>query len=121
MTFISTHPHAAFDRFPMLVESVRQEFGTDGLMSNVERFIDAERADFHWDGRIAECNLGAWDSLDDDEEHVFERVEIIGYFRGRYYTGICVVDAERCVHWMLRLRHFDGFGGAERAFLNGGG
>lgn len=121
MTIMFTHPHTAFDRFPMLVESVRQEFGTDGLMSNVERFIDAERADFHWDGRIAERNIGAYESLDDDEEHAFERVEIIGFFRGHYYTAICVVDAERCVHWMLRLRHFDSFEDAERAFLNGGG
>src|SRR5262249_37448177 len=37
MSHIHTHPHAEFDRFPMLVESVKEEFGTDGLMSNVER------------------------------------------------------------------------------------
>ena len=68
MTTLHIHPHAAFDRFPMLVESVKEEFGTDGLMSNVERFIEAERADFHWDGRLAEMNLGAYESLDDEDE-----------------------------------------------------
>jgi hypothetical protein len=120
MTTLHIHPHAAFDRFPMLVESVREEFGVEGLMSNVARFIDAELADFHWDGRIAERNLGAYESLDDDGEDAFERVEIIGFFRGRYYTATCLVDAERHVHWMLKLRHFGSFEDAEQAFLAGG-
>jgi hypothetical protein len=119
MTTLHIHPHAAFDRFPMLVESVKEEFGTDGLMSNVERFIEAERADFHWDGRLAEMNLGAYESLDDEDE-AFEAVAIIGYFRSRYYVATCVVDAERHVRWMLRLRHFDSFESAEQAFMAGG-
>ena len=119
MTTRHIHPHAAFDRFPMLVASVKEEFGTDGLLSNVERFIDAERADVHWDGRLAEMNLGAYESFDDEDE-AFERVSIIGYFRGRYYVATCVVDAERRVRWLLRLRHFDSFESAERAFLAGG-
>ena len=120
MSHIHTHPHAEFDRFPMLVESVKEEFGTDGLMSNVERFIEAECADFHWDGRLAEMNLGASERLDDEDE-AFEAVAIIGYFRCRYYVATCVVDAERHVRWMLRLRHFDSFESAEQAFLAGGG
>lgn len=120
MTMLHIHPHAAFDRFPMLVESVKEEFGADGLMSNVERFIEAERADFHWDGRLAEMNLGAYESLDDEGE-AFEAVAIIGYFRSRYYVATCVVDAERHVRWMLRLHHFDSFGSSEQAFLAGGG
>ena len=119
MTTLHSHPHAAFDRFPTLVESVKEEFGTEGLMSNVERFIEAERADFHWDGRIAEMNLGTYESLDEDDK-AFEAVAIIGYFRSRYYVATCVVDAERHVRWMLRLRHFDGFESAEQAFMAGG-
>lgn len=120
MTMLHIHPHAAFDRFPKLVESVKEEFGTDGLMSNVERFIEAERADFHWDGRVAEMNLSAYESLDEEDE-AFEAVAIIGYFRSRYYVATCVVDAERHVRWMLRLRHFESFESAEQAFLAGGG
>lgn len=121
MTMHSIYPHAAFDRFPMLVDSVSREFGTEGLMANVERFIEAERADFHWDGCIAERNLGACESLDDDDGDAFERVEIIGFFRDRYYIATCIVDAERCVRGMLELRHFDSFEEAEQAFLGGGG
>ena len=80
------------------------EFGTDGIDAAIELFIAAERADFHWDGRIAEMNLGAWESLDDENE-MFERVTILGYFRARYYVATCLVDGDRDVHWMLGLRH----------------
>src|SRR3546814_578552 len=65
MTTLHTHPHAAFDRFPQLVTDLVAEFGADGIDAVVEHFIVAERADFHWDGRLAEMNLGAWESLDE--------------------------------------------------------
>ena len=120
MTTLHIHPHADFDRFPQLLDSLAPEFGDDGLLSIAEHFIEAERADFHWDGRLAEMNLGAYDSFDDEAE-TFEAVAIIGYFRCRYYVAICVVDAERRVHWMLRSRHFDSFVSAEQAFLAGAG
>src|SRR3546814_2390473 len=94
MTTLHTHPHAAFDRFPQLVRDLTVEFGTDGIDAVVEHFIEAERADFHWDGRIAEMNLGAWESLDEEHE-AFELVAVIGYFRSRYYVATCVVDGAR--------------------------
>src|SRR3546814_5234737 len=86
----------------------------------IEHFIEAEHADFHWDGRLAEMNLGAWESLD-EEDGAFERVAIIGYFRSRYYVATCIVDGARHVHWMLHLRHFESFESAEKAFLAVGG
>ena len=43
MTTLNIHPHAAFDRFAVLVESVKEEFGTDGLMSNVELFSNRSK------------------------------------------------------------------------------
>lgn len=112
------HPHAELDRFPQLVRDLDSAFGGDGLMEVVERFIAAERAEFHWAGRIAERNLGAYESLDEEDEP-FERVSILGYFRSRYYVATCVVDAARDVHFMLRVREFDGFETAEAAFLAG--
>lgn len=120
MTTLHIHPHAEFDRFPQLLDSLAQEFGRDGILSIAERFIEAERADFHWDGRLAEMNLGAYESFDEEDE-AFELVSIIGYFRCCYYVATCVVDAERHVRWMLRLRHFESFASAEKAFLAGGG
>lgn len=120
MTTLQQHPHAAFDRFPQLRRDLIAEFGSDGIDAVVEHFIEAECADFHWDGRIAEMNLGAWESLDEEDE-AFELVAIIGYFRSRYYVATCVVDGARHVHWMLRLRHFESFESAEKAFLASGG
>ena len=120
MTTLHIHPHAEFDRFPQLLDSLAQEFGRDGILYIAERFIEAERADFHWDGRLAEMNLGAYESLDDEDE-AFEAVAIIGYFRRRYYVATCLVDGDRHVHGMFRLRHFDSFESAEQAFLAGGG
>src|SRR3546814_13636300 len=108
MTTLHTHPHAAFDRFPQLVTDLVAEFGADGIDAVVEHFIEAERADFHWDGRLAEMNLGAWESLD-EEDGAFERVAIIGYFRSRHSVATCIVDGARPVHWLLRLRHFERF------------
>jgi hypothetical protein len=46
MTTIQQHPHAAFDRFPQLVRDLIDEFGVEGIGAVVERFIEAERADF---------------------------------------------------------------------------
>jgi hypothetical protein len=120
MTTLQQHPHAAFDRFPQLVRDLIAEFGTERIDPVVERFIEAEHADFHWDGRIAEMNLGAWESVDDEDE-AFERVAIVGYFRSRYYVATCIVDGDRHVHWMLRLRNFESFQSAEQAFLASGG
>ncbi|MCW5738171.1 MAG: hypothetical protein KIS73_28880, partial [Enhydrobacter sp.] len=92
MTITSTHAHAEFDRFPQLLDSLAEEFGRDGLSGMVERVIEAEYADFHWEGRFAEMKLGRCDCLDEEGE-AFHRVAIAGYFRGRYYVATCAVDA----------------------------
>ena len=112
----SQHDHAAFDRFPELVRDLTVEFGSDGLGAMVERFIVAERADFCWDGRFAEMNLGEFESLDGDEEYR-ERVAVLGYFHAQYYVATCIVDQERHVRGLLKVRQFESFGNAESAFL----
>jgi hypothetical protein len=115
MTRRHPHPHAAFDRFPQLVADLTEEFGAEGIGAVVERFIDAERADFYWDGRIAERPLGPYSGLG-EEENEGERVAILGYFRSRYYVATCIIDAGRRVLLMTRTRHFDEFSTAEEAF-----
>src|SRR3546814_15926880 len=74
MPTLNTHPHAEVDRVPQLVTDLVAEFGTKGIDAVIEHFIEAEHADFHWDGRLAEMNLGAWESLD-EEDGAFERVD----------------------------------------------
>ena len=112
MSHFLSHPHAEFDRFPALVA----EFG-DVV---VDVIIDAEVADFAWDSRFAERNLGAWEGFDDADESG-EIVRIIGYFRCRYMVATCIVDGERHVQMMLKQRHFDRLEDAEQAFLSGVG
>lgn len=112
----SQHDHAAFDRFPELVQDLTAEFGSDGIGTIIDRFIAAEQADFCWEGRFAEMNLGEFESLDDDEEGR-ERVAVLGYFRSRYYIATCIVDQERCVRALLKVRQFESFESAESAFL----
>jgi len=112
----SQHDHAAFDRFPDLVQDLTAEFGGDGIGATVERFIAAEQADFCWEGRFAEMNLGAFESLDNDEEDR-ERVAVLGYFRAQYYVATCIVDLERHVRALLKVRQFESFERAEKAFL----
>lgn len=120
MTPLHPHPHAALDRFPQLVRDLVAEFGAHGIDAVLARFLEAEQADFHWDGRLAERNLGAWESLDEEDE-TLEKVSIIGFFRARYYVATCLVDGDRRVHSMLRLRHFESFESAGKAFLESGG
>lgn len=112
----SQHDHAAFDRFPELVRDLTVEFGSDGIGAMVERFIAAERADFCWEGRFAEMNLGEFESLDDDEKHR-ELVAVLGYFRSQYYIATCIVDQERHVRGLLKVRQFESLRSAESAFL----
>jgi len=112
----SQHDHAAFDRFPQLVRDLTVEFGSDRIGTIIDRFIAAEQADFCWEGRFAEMNLGEFESLDDDEEHR-ERVAVLGYFRAQYYVATCVVDQERHARALLKMRQFERFERAESAFL----
>ncbi|WP_342238702.1 hypothetical protein [Inquilinus sp. OTU3971] len=73
------HPHASFDRFPQLVHDLEIEFGPDGLDTVVERFVGAELGEFVWDGRIAERDLGAYESFDDDEFEGSDLVRILSF------------------------------------------
>ncbi|MCR6631482.1 MAG: hypothetical protein NVV74_16325 [Magnetospirillum sp.] len=95
------YPHAEFDRFPQLLE----EFGA----AIIDAVIAAEEADFAWDSRFAERDMGS------------RRVRIIGYFRCRYLVATCLVDGQRRVRALLKLRRFDHLAEAEAAFLDGGG
>ena len=114
--FQSQHEHVEFDRFPSLVQDLTMEFGTDGISTVVEKFIAAEQADFLWEGRFAELNLGEFESFDGDEIGC-QRVAVMGYFRCQYYVAICIVDAERSVSALLKSRQFASFESAEIVFL----
>lgn len=110
------HDHAAFDRFPVLVQDLKAEFGREGISAVIEKFIAAERADFLWESRFAEANLGEFESFDGDDDGC-QRVAVMGYFGGEYHVAICIVDAERSVSTLIKSREFSTFESAEIAFL----
>src|SRR6185312_9705279 len=106
MTLSNTHPHAAMDRFPAFLSTIRAEF-PDDCEAIADEIIDAELSDFCWESRIAERHLGLLEDFCDDTDDAREEVAILGYFRGRYLVATCVLDSGRCLRWMPKVRHFD--------------
>jgi hypothetical protein len=102
-----------------LVRDLEIEFGRDGSDAVVERFAEAKLGEFVWDGRIAERDLGAYESEDDDEFEDSERVRTLSIFRSRYRVATCVVDRSRRLQMMLVLHDFDDLPSAEIVFRNG--
>ena len=111
-----THPHAALDRFPQLVQDLAREFGREGIEATVEHFIAAEEGDFYWDGRIAERREAGEDSGWDESDLCTRRVHVLGYFRRRYYVASYLADGRYDVERLIRVRHYDDAASAERAF-----
>ena len=109
------HIHAALDTFPLFVSTVREEF-PDDFGAIVDDIIEAELGDFCWESRIAELSLRSVEDLFEEGDDAREEVGILGYFRGRYLVATCIVDADRRLRWMPRVRYFDELADAERAF-----
>jgi len=111
-----THLHAELDRFPLFLGSIRDEFPVD-CEAIADEIVDRELGDFCWDSRIAERQIGTIEPMDFGEPEVRHEVRILGYFRGRYLVATCIVDAERRLFWMPKLRQFDAEIDAATAFL----
>ena len=101
--------------FERLVAGLEVEFGAPAAEGLARQFVEAEDADFYWDARAAERWLGAYESLDDDEE-LLARVAIIGQFVGRFFVAVLIVDGNEAVNAMLGLRHFESAAEADDAF-----
>jgi hypothetical protein len=115
MTNSTAHPHAAMDKFPAFLASIRSEF-PDDYDAIADEIIDKELGDFCWESRVAERQICVLEPLDDDEIER-EEVRILGYFRGRYLVATCIIDADHRLEWMPKVRHFDAQSEAEMAFL----
>ena len=116
MTISTTQPHAAMDSFPHFLNTIRVEF-PDDCEAIADDIIEAELGDFCWESRIAEQSLGIIEDLCDDEDEAREAVRILGYFRGQYLVATCILDVERKLRWMPKVRHFEALADAESAFL----
>jgi hypothetical protein len=103
MTLFSMIEIASRDAYPALVAGLETQFECTENDAVAAHFVDAEAADFHWQSRIDERHLGAFES-DFDEDPALDRIAIVGRLRGAWFTAICIVDGDGDVHWMQHLQ-----------------
>lgn len=103
--------------YDKLVTGLEKEFGSGAAAALAERFIDAEGADFHWDARMREKFLGAYESLEAQEE-LLERVAVLGILGGRWFVAVLIIDDRHEAQALLGLRHFESMLDAEGAFAS---
>ncbi|MDB5582306.1 MAG: hypothetical protein JWR80_7482 [Bradyrhizobium sp.] len=109
---------AASDRvMQALVAGLEIEFGHEAGAALAARFLAAEGPDFHWDARVSERWLGAYESVG-DEELELDRVAICGRLDGDWFAATCIVDGEGMAHGMIGHRTFRTERQARRAFAH---
>jgi hypothetical protein len=115
MTMITIVQTASRDAYPALIAGLQSEYGRGDSVAIAAHFLGAEWADFHWDSRVAERHLGAYESVDDDEMEL-DRVGIMGRLQGTWFVGTCLVDGNGGVHELGDLQLMPGEAEAEAAF-----
>jgi hypothetical protein len=86
-----------------LIAGLEIEFGRGAGAALAHRFIEAEDVDFHWDARVEERWLGAYESIDDDGL-ALDRIAICGRLDGRWFVSVMLVDGDATPHGMLGCR-----------------
>lgn len=100
-----------------LAAGLELEFGCGAGEALAHRFLEAEEADFHWDARLEERWIGAWDSTD-DEDFELDRIAICGRLDGRWFCAIMLVDGDGQTHGMIGCRQFRSLVRARDAMLH---
>lgn len=109
---------AAADRvMEALVSGLEIEFGRGAGEALAHRFLEAEAVDFHWDARLEERWIGAYESLGDDDIEL-DRVRVIGHLDGRWFVAVMIVDGDGNPHGMMGKRSFGRAGDARKAFAD---
>lgn len=98
-----------------LVSGLEIEFGRGAGEALAHRFLEAEEVDFHWDARVEERWIGAYESIDDDEFEL-DSVAIFGRLDGRWFVAVMIVDGQGNAHGMMGLRRFSRRHEAQTAF-----
>jgi hypothetical protein len=98
-----------------LISGLEIEFGSRAAEGLAQHFLDAEEVDFHWDARILERWLGAYEAQDDDDLEL-DRVAVMGFLDGRWFVATCIVDGDGNAHGMLGCREFSNESAARKAF-----
>jgi hypothetical protein len=106
----------ASDRvFAALVAGLELEFGRGAGEALAQRFVAAEEVDFHWEARVQERWIGAYESLDSDEIEL-DRIAIFGQLDGVYFFAMMIVDGDGIAHGMIGRRTFESESEARAAF-----
>lgn len=100
-----------------LVSGLEIEFGRQAGATLVERFLDAEEADFLWDARVEDHWLGGYLGGEDGEIEL-DRVRILGRIDGRGFVAVMLVDGDGDAHGMLGKRSFERAEQVRRAFAD---
>jgi hypothetical protein len=100
-----------------LVAGLELEFGRGAGEALAHRFLEAEEVDFHWEARVQERWIGAYENLGDDDLEL-DRVRVIGRLDGRWFVALMVVDGDGHAHRMIGERRFGRRADAFRAFAD---
>jgi hypothetical protein len=115
MATISIISTASRDAYPALLAGIEAQFGPGGAVEVATHFLEAETADFHWESRVAQRWLGAYESAG-DEDIELERIAIVGELKHVWFVATCLVDGNGAVESMQGLRLVRGPGEAYEAF-----
>ena len=99
-----------------LIAGLEIEFGRGAGEALAHRFLEAEGADFHWEARIQERWIGAYDSPFDDEIEL-DRIRILGRLEGVWFVAMMIVDGDGNPHGMMSKHAFADVGAARKAFV----
>lgn len=100
-----------------LVQGLEIEFGRGAGEALAHRFLEAEEVDFHWDARLQERWIGAYQNLE-EEDIELDRVRVLGRLDGRWFVAVMIVDGEGKPHGMMGKRGFGRAGDARQAFAD---
>jgi hypothetical protein len=115
MTQVSSISEASDRVMAKLISGLEIEFGSRAAEGLAQHFLEAEEVDFHWDARISERWLGAYEAQEDDEIEL-DRIMILGLLDGRWFVATCIVDGDGNPHFMLGCRKFGSEKAARKAF-----
>ncbi|PZU06700.1 MAG: hypothetical protein DI605_17860 [Sphingomonas sp.] len=101
----------------VLTAGLELEFGRNADEALAQQFLAAEACDFHWDAREEERWLGAYESIDDEEDEL-DRIAICGTLNGAWFVAQMIVDSNGRPHGMLGRRAFRSRKSARKALAD---
>jgi len=103
MTMFQPIGSAADRVMAVLSAGLAIEFGQAAGEALAQRFLAAERPEFHWDARIEERWIGRYEAPD-EEDFELDRVAIFGQLDGAWFAAVCIVDGNGMAHGMTGYR-----------------